>query len=88
MRSAFPPPCAVGSFAISYGHIHAVLTAWHYDPIAAAIGPLVLHGLMTISGFALLNGELGYARSWPMSVRQHGESLSSRPVIHRVKVSR
>ncbi len=49
---------AIGSFAISYGHIHAVLTAWHYDPIAAAIGPLVLDGLMTISGFALIAGEL------------------------------
>jgi hypothetical protein len=48
---------AVGSFAISYGHIHAVLTAWHYDPIAAAIGPLVVDGLMTISGFALLAGQ-------------------------------
>lgn len=48
---------AIGSFAISYGHIHAVLTAWHYDPLAAAIGPLVLDGLMTISGFALLTGE-------------------------------
>ena len=35
---------AVGSFAISYGHIHAVLIAWYYEPIAAAIGPLVLDG--------------------------------------------
>ncbi|MFJ1767965.1 hypothetical protein ACIOD2_47145 [Amycolatopsis sp. NPDC088138] len=48
---------AVGSFAISYGHIHTVLTAWHYDPIAAALGPLVLDGPMTISGFALLTGQ-------------------------------
>jgi hypothetical protein len=52
---------AAGSFAISYGHIHAVLTAWHYDPIAAAVGSLVLDGLMTVSGFALLTAEAAHA---------------------------
>lgn len=48
---------AIGSFTISYVHIHGVLTAWHYDPVSAAIGPLVLDGLMTISGLALLTGD-------------------------------
>lgn len=31
-----------------------LLLAWRYDPLAAAVGPLVLDGLMVISGFALL----------------------------------
>jgi hypothetical protein len=31
-----------------------ILLTWHYGPTAAFIGPLVIDGLMTISGFALL----------------------------------
>jgi hypothetical protein len=45
---------ALGSAVISYGHLRDVLIAWHYEPLAAAVGPLVLDGLMVISGFALL----------------------------------
>lgn len=45
---------ALGSAIISYGHLRDVLLAWQYDPLAAAVGPLVLDGLMVISGFALL----------------------------------
>jgi hypothetical protein len=45
---------AVGSAIISYGHLHEVLIAWNYGPLGAAVGPLVLDGLMVVSGFALL----------------------------------
>jgi hypothetical protein len=45
---------ALGSAIISYGHLRDVLLAWQYDSLAAAVGPLVLDGLMIISGFALL----------------------------------
>lgn len=45
---------AVSSALISYGHVSDVLTAWKYTPIGAAVGPLVLDGLMVVSGFALL----------------------------------
>jgi hypothetical protein len=31
-----------------------VLIAWDYGPLGAAVGPLVLDGLMIVSGFALL----------------------------------
>ena len=45
---------ALGSGVISYNHIHDVLLSWGYDPLSAGIGPLVVDGLMVISGFALL----------------------------------
>jgi hypothetical protein len=45
---------ALGSATISYGHVHDVLTSWNYGPRSAAIGPLVIDGLMIICGFALL----------------------------------
>lgn len=45
---------ALGSALISYGHIHAVLSSWGYDGLAASVGPLVIDGLMVISGFAML----------------------------------
>lgn len=45
---------ALGSAVISYGHLRDVLLAWRYGTLAAAVGPLVLDGLMVISGFALL----------------------------------
>jgi hypothetical protein len=45
---------ALGSATISYGHLRDVLLAWQYNPLAAAVGPLVLDGLMVISGLALL----------------------------------
>jgi hypothetical protein len=31
-----------------------VLLAWQYGPLAAAVGPIVLDGLMVVCGFALL----------------------------------
>ncbi|MEV6908182.1 hypothetical protein [Amycolatopsis sp. NPDC051071] len=45
---------ALGSAVISYGHVHDLLLVWGYSAIAAYVGPLVLDGLMVISGFALL----------------------------------
>ncbi|SMD24225.1 DUF2637 domain-containing protein [Lentzea albidocapillata] len=45
---------ALGSAVISYGHLRDVLLAWDYGPTGAHVGPLVLDGLMIISGFALL----------------------------------
>jgi hypothetical protein len=45
---------ALGSAVISYGHLHGVLEAWGYGRLGSAVGPLVLDGLMTVSGFALL----------------------------------
>lgn len=45
---------AIGAAVISYGHLHGVLAAWGYGTTGAAVGPLVVDGLMTISGFALL----------------------------------
>lgn len=45
---------ALGSAVISYGHLRDVLAAWGYGVLAAHVGPLVLDGLMVISGFALL----------------------------------
>jgi hypothetical protein len=45
---------ALGAAAISYGHLHGVLAAWNYGTVGAGVGPLVIDGLMTISGFALL----------------------------------
>jgi hypothetical protein len=57
---------AVGSAVISYGHVREVLLAWNYGPLGAAVGPLVLDGLMVVSGFALLTmsrGQVGTAGS-------------------------
>lgn len=45
---------ALGSAVISYAHIAAVLSSWNYSQLGAHVGPLVIDGLMTISGFALL----------------------------------
>lgn len=45
----------LGSAIISYGHIRDVLLEWHYGEFSAHIGPLVVDGLMVISGFALLS---------------------------------
>ncbi|MFC0436630.1 hypothetical protein [Kutzneria buriramensis] len=47
---------ALGSAVISYGHINEVLTAWGYTVLGAGVGPLVIDGLMTICGFAMLAG--------------------------------
>lgn len=46
---------ALGSAIISYGHLNGVLIAWNYGQVGAAVGPLVLDGLMVVSGFALLS---------------------------------
>ncbi|WP_280432619.1 hypothetical protein [Nocardia brasiliensis] len=46
---------AIGSAIISYRHVYDVLTAWDYGHLGAAVGPVVLDGLMVISGFALLS---------------------------------
>ncbi|WP_410673179.1 hypothetical protein [Amycolatopsis sp. cmx-4-68] len=59
---------ALGSAVISYGHVHDLLLAWGYTTVAAYVGPLVLDGLMVISGFALL------AMSGSASVASAGDS--------------
>ncbi|MCU1685310.1 MAG: hypothetical protein JWQ81_6049 [Amycolatopsis sp.] len=45
---------ALGSAVISYGHIREVLLSWGYTDLGAGVGPLVIDGLMTICGFAML----------------------------------
>lgn len=45
---------ALGSGVISYGHLKGVLLAWGYGDLEAGVGPLVIDGLMVISGFAML----------------------------------
>lgn len=55
---------ALGSGVISYGHLKGLLLAWGYGGLEASVGPLVIDGLMVISGFALL----------AMSPRQAGAS--------------
>jgi hypothetical protein len=51
---------AAGSAIISYGHLRDVLLAWQYTSVAAAVGPLVIDGLMVVCGFALLaNSRIG-----------------------------
>lgn len=45
---------AFGSGVISYGHLRELLLAWDYGHPGADVGPLVLDGLMVVSGFALL----------------------------------
>lgn len=52
----------LGSAVISYGHIHGVLVAWGYTAVGAGVGPLVVDGLMIISGFALLSISQGSHR--------------------------
>jgi hypothetical protein len=52
---------ALGSAVISYGHLRDVLLAWQYGPLPAAVGPLVLDGLMVVCGFALLANSLANA---------------------------
>lgn len=46
---------AAGSAVISYSHLQTVLTSWGYDRLSAAVGPLVVDGLMVVCGFALLS---------------------------------
>ncbi|MFI6215912.1 DUF2637 domain-containing protein [Nocardia brasiliensis] len=46
---------AIGSAVISYSHLREVLLTWGYGSSAAYVGPLVLDGLMVVSGFALLS---------------------------------
>lgn len=60
---------AAGSAIISYGHLRDLLLAWSYGPLAAAVGPLVLDGLMVVCGFALL----------AMSRASAGEADEGRP---------
>lgn len=45
---------AAGSAVISYGHVYEVLHTWGYGTLGAAVGPLVMDGLMVACGFAML----------------------------------
>jgi hypothetical protein len=62
---------AVGSAVISYGHVREVLLAWGYGSLGAAVGPLVLDGLMVVSGFALLTMSGGPARASGSTMADH-----------------
>lgn len=53
---------AAGAAVISYGHVRAVLESWGYGSVGSGVGPLVLDGLMVLSGFALLS-EAGSAKT-------------------------
>jgi hypothetical protein len=65
---------AGGSAVISYGHINKVLTSWNYSGIGAGVGPLVMDGLMIISGFALL----ALSRRAPVPADQAGTGTPAR----------
>lgn len=45
---------AIGAAVISYQHIRDVLLGWHYPELSASVGPLVIDGLMIVSGFAMM----------------------------------
>jgi len=45
---------ALLAMTVSYVHAHGMLTHWGQTPLTAALGPLVIDGLMTTSGAALL----------------------------------
>jgi hypothetical protein len=62
---------AVGSAIISYGHVREVLLAWGYGRLGAAVGPLVLDGLMVVSGFALLTMSGGRAGTSGSTMADH-----------------
>jgi hypothetical protein len=68
---------ALGSATISYGHIYEVLIAWGYDRHQAIVGPLVVDGLMLISGFALV--ALGRAARDALHVSQ--EAVAEPPAV-------
>lgn len=61
---------AAGAFVISYGHIFTVLYDWGYHPVGAGVGPLVVDGLMVISGFALLSDSAQPATTTRRAPRQ------------------
>ncbi|WP_273939463.1 hypothetical protein [Kutzneria chonburiensis] len=65
---------ALGSAVISYGHINEVLTFWGYTVIGAGVGPLVIDGLMTICGFAMLAGSIASRRQ-----RAAGQAAADAP---------
>lgn len=54
---------AVGSAVISYSHVREVLMSWGYDSWGAAVGPLVMDGLMVACGFAMLSESTGRDRT-------------------------
>lgn len=56
---------AIGSAVISYSHLREVLLTWGYGSAAAYVGPLVLDGLMVVSGFALLSMTLDHETHTP-----------------------
>lgn len=39
---------------ISYQHIRDVLISWNYPGLSASVGPLVIDGLMIVSGYAMV----------------------------------
>lgn len=71
---------ALGSATISYGHIYEVLIAWGYHRHQAIVGPLVVDGLMLISGFALV--ALGHASRAALATSREDVATPSRtPVV-------
>jgi hypothetical protein len=70
---------ATGAFIISYGHIYAVLADWGYHWVGAGTGPLVVDGLMVISGFALLSDSAQPAPSARRVPRQPTQARAASP---------
>ncbi|WP_378733313.1 hypothetical protein [Nocardia brasiliensis] len=69
---------AIGSAIISYRHVYDVLTAWNYGQLGAAVGPVVLDGLMVISGFALLSESHATTTTTTATATQGRDSVTTR----------
>lgn len=63
---------AVFAGVISYFHIHDVLVSWRYQPFAASVGPLVIDGLMVVSGVGLMALAKVRESGSAIVVRDHG----------------
>jgi hypothetical protein len=70
---------AVFAGVISYFHIHDVLVSWRYQPFAASVGPLVIDGLMVVSGVGLMALAKVREGESDLVVQNHG-LVSDRPV--------
>ncbi len=68
---------AIGSAIISYRHVYDVLMAWDYGQLGAAVGPVVLDGLMVISGFALLSESPATTTTTPASATQGRDTVTT-----------
>ncbi len=60
---------AVGSFAISYGHIYHSMLSWNQGTLASVIAPLVVDGFLTLTSLTLM--VLPAARKKPVAKPVH-----------------